>query len=101
MQHVKFFRIDKGTPDDYRLLNRLEVDFVTNLPDRILVAQQNLEQSLASYQINRLEHSLQSATRAEHDDADLELIVAALIHDLGDDLALANHSQLAESIIRP
>jgi predicted HD phosphohydrolase len=44
---------------------------------------------------------LQSATRAERDDADIEMIVAALIHDLGDDLAPINHSQLAAAIIRP
>ena len=60
-----------------------------------------LEQSLAGYQISRLEHSLQSATRAERDGADIEMIVGALIHDLGDDLAPLNHSQLAAAIIRP
>ena len=29
------------------------------------------------------------------------MIVGALIHDLGDDLAPLNHSQLAAAIIRP
>ena len=53
------------------------------------------------YKIDRYTHSLQSATRAEADGADKELIIGALIHDLGDDLAPANHSQLAATIIRP
>jgi predicted HD phosphohydrolase len=66
-----------------------------------LTALQNLEQSLAGYQVSRLEHSLQSATRAERDGADIEMIVAALIHDLGDDLAPLNHSQFAAAIVRP
>ena len=101
MQQVSFRRMDEGTPADYALLNKLEDEFVGALPERILAALRELEQSLAGYQISRLEHSLQSATRAERDGADIEMIVGALIHDLGDDLAPLNHSQLAASIIRP
>ena len=101
MQRVSFRRMDEGTPTDYELLSRLEDDFVTALPERILNALKNLDNSLAGYQISRLEHSLQSATRAERDGADIEMIVGALIHDLGDDLAPLNHSQVAAAIIRP
>ena len=101
MQQVSFRSMDEGTPADYALLNRLEDEFVAALPERILAALRELEQSLSGYQISRLEHSLQSATRAERDGADIEMIVGALIHDLGDDLAPLNHSQLAASIIRP
>ena len=101
MQQVSFRRMDEGNATDYQLLNRLENDFARDLPDRILAALQNLERSLAGFQVSRLEHSLQSATRAEPDSADIEMIVAALIHDLGDDLAPMNHSQLAAAIIRP
>ena len=101
MQQVSFRRMDEGTPADYALLKGLEDEFVAALPERILAALRELEQSLAGYQISRLEHSLQSATRAERDGADIEMIVGALIHDLGDDLAPLNHSQLAASIIRP
>ena len=101
MQQVSFRRMDEGTTADYALLKRLEDQFVAALPDRILTSLKDLKQSLAGYQISRLEHSLQSATRAERDGADIEMIVGALIHDLGDDLAPANHSQLAAAIIRP
>ena len=101
MQQVSFTRMDEGTPADYALLNTLEDKFVAALPERILAALKGLEQSLAGYQISRLEHSLQSATRAERDGADIEMIVGALIHDLGDDLAPLNHSQVAAAIIRP
>ena len=101
MQRVSFKRMDEGTSQDYAFLNALEDEFVLALPDRLLAALNGLEGSLAGYQISRLEHSLQSATRAEADRADIELIVGALIHDLGDDLAPLNHSQLAATIIRP
>ena len=55
----------------------------------------------AGYAVSRLQHSLQTATRALKDGADDELVVAALIHDVGDDLAPYNHSEIAAGIIRP
>ena len=101
MDKVSFTRMDQGTPEDYAFLGKLEHEYVTTLPDRVLGALEGLRNSLAGYKIDRLEHSLQSATRAEADGADIEMIVAALIHDLGDDLAPENHSQMAAAIIRP
>ena len=101
MQQVSFRRMDEGTPTDYELLSRLEDEFVVALPERVIAALKDLARSRTGYQISRLDHSLQSATRAERDGADIELIVGALIHDLGDDLAPLNHSQLAAAIIRP
>ena len=101
MNKVSFTRMDEDTPEDYAFLGKLERDYVTTLPDRLLGALKGLRSSLAGYKIDRLEHSLQSATRAEADGADTEMIVAALIHDLGDDLAPENHSQMAAAIIRP
>ena len=101
MERVSFRRMDEGTPTDFEFLSRLEDEFVKALPERILDALKDLDNSLAGYQISRLEHSLQSATRAECNGADIEMIVGALIHDLGDDLAPLNHSQLAAAIIRP
>ena len=78
MQQVSFRRMDEGTAADHVLLNRLEDEFVGALEDRILAALKDLEHSLASYQISRLEHLLQPATRAERDGADIEMIVGGL-----------------------
>jgi len=93
--------MDEGTPEDYAFLDKLEHEFVQALPERLLGALKGLQNTLAGYKIDRLHHSLQSATRAENDGADIEMIVAALVHDLGDDLAPDNHSQMAAAIIRP
>ena len=57
--------------------------------------------TLEGYQITRLEHSLQAATRAYKNGESEEMVVATLLHDIGDDLAPMNHSQYAASIIRP
>ena len=98
---VAFTRMDRGTKDDYALLETLEKAYINGLPQRILSALTQLQDTLGGYQVTRLEHSLQTATRADADGADIELIVAALIHDIGDDLAPENHSQMAASILRP
>ncbi|MGB1188626.1 MAG: HD domain-containing protein [Pseudomonadales bacterium] len=101
MEKVSFTAMVDGSEADYRLLERFERQHVDRLPERILRALQGLSESLEGYQVTRLEHSLQTACRAEDDGADIEWVVAALIHDLGDDLAPMNHAQFAASMIRP
>lgn len=101
MHTVSFRQMKDGTADEYRFLQELEHNYIQSLPERLLNSLQNLGSSLQGYQVSRLEHSLQSATRAEADGADIEYIVAALLHDIGDELAPENHSQFAASILRP
>jgi len=90
-----------GTREEYEFLDELENGYARALPDRILYSLRALEHTLSGYRVSRLEHSLQAASRAYEDGADEELVVAALIHDLGDELAPFNHAQFAASIIRP
>lgn len=101
MEIVQFRQMKDGTKEEYEFLTEHEDNYAKQLPDRLLQALRNLEHTLSGYQVSRLEHSLQSATRAEADGADEEMIIAALVHDLGDDLAPHNHSQYAASILRP
>ena len=101
MEKVKFTQMKDGTKEDYDLLSQYEEKFSKDLPDRVLEALKNLDSSVDGYQVTRLEHSLQSATRAEKDGADEEMVVATLIHDIGDNLAPHNHSQLVASVLRP
>jgi predicted HD phosphohydrolase len=98
---VSFRRMEDGTREDYELLERGEREYVRALPDRVLEALRKLDQSLPGYPVTRLGHSLQTATRALKDGADEELVVAALIHDVGDELAPYNHAEIAAGIIRP
>jgi predicted HD phosphohydrolase len=98
---VGFTQMKDGTREDYELLEIHERAYLRELPDRILASVSQLKQGLGGYPVTRLEHSLQTATRASRDGADEELIVAALIHDIGDDLAPYNHAELAAGILRP
>jgi predicted HD phosphohydrolase len=101
MKTVEFTQMKDGTREEYIYLQGLEHDYIRGLPDRLLVALKRLGDSMEGYQVSRLAHSLQSATLAEADGADIETIVAALVHDIGDDLAPENHSQLAAAVLRP
>ena len=98
---VAFTQMKDGTREDYELLEVYERDYLRDLPQRILTALGQLSAGLAGYPVTRLEHSLQTATRAKRDGADEELVVAALIHDIGDELAPYNHSEVAAAILRP
>ena len=98
---VSFHRMEDSTREDYELLDRYEREYVVELPGRILAALSQLEHSFGGYAVSRLAHSLQAATRAQRDGADEELIVAALVHDVGDELAPYNHAEVAAGILRP
>jgi predicted HD phosphohydrolase len=101
MDQVQFTQMKDGTLEEYQFLHQHERAYIDELPDRILDGLRQLGDGMGGYRVTRLEHSLQSATRAEADGADIDWIVAALVHDIGDALAPANHSQLAAAIIRP
>ena len=99
--HVAFIAMKDGSYDDYALLERHEAEHVAGLADRILVHLQLQAGGFGGYKIDRLQHSLQTATRAERDQASDDWIFAALMHDIGDTIAPQNHSAMAAAIIRP
>ena len=101
MNKVKFTEMKHGTKEDYLLLDKHEKKYIEETADRILKFMSGLTQTLEGYQVSRLEHSLQSATKALKAGEDEEIIVAALLHDIGDELAPMNHSEYAAAILKP
>ncbi len=99
---VSFTAMKDGTREDYEILAELEKPFLALTADRILQElRQSGETTLEGYQITRLEHALQSSTRAMRAGADIDWIVGALLHDIGDGLAPQNHDRMSAEIIRP
>ena len=101
MKKVSFTQMSEGTAADYEYLDELENQFKKELPTKLLKALAELKYSLSGYQISRLEHVLQAATRALYAGESDQMIIAALLHDIGDDLAPYSHSEMAASILRP
>ena len=100
-KQVKFTAMKDGDKADYDLLHPLEVEYASGTADRLLNALVSLDESLSGYQVTRLGHSLQSATRAHRDGADFDWVVSALLHDIGDIFAPYNHDEYAASILKP
>ena len=101
MKTVNFKEMKSGTKEEYLLLDKYEQEYINGTAERILNFMKGLTDTLEGYKISRLEHSLQTATRAFNDKADEEMIVAALLHDIGDELAPLNHSEYAAAVLKP
>ncbi len=101
MDQVKFTAMKDGDKEDYDFLGHHEAAFAKGTADRLLGALEALDEGLSGYQVTRLEHSLQAATRAWRDGADVDWVVSALLHDVGDIFAPYNHDEYAAAILRP
>ena len=101
MKKVSFTEMKHGTKEDYLFLDKHERKYAGETADRIIKFMSGLTETLEGYQVSRLEHSLQSATKAFRNGESEELVVAALLHDIGDELAPMNHSEYAAAILKP
>lgn len=97
---VSFTAMEDGTQEDYDLLGDFHATCDADYADRVLAWLKEMDGD-SPYQISRLEHCLQTATRAENDGADDETIVCALLHDIGDHISPGNHSQIAAAMLAP
>jgi predicted HD phosphohydrolase len=101
MDQVDFTRMDQGTEEEYQFLDRLYRTFSAELPDRVIAHLNLLKGDRLGYKIDRFQHSLQTATRAHRDGVDEEMVVAAVLHDIGDTISPDNHSELGASVLQP
>jgi predicted HD phosphohydrolase len=99
---VSFTQMKDGTKEDYELLAELEKPYQAMTADRVLdELRRHGTATMEGYRITRLEHGLQSATRALREGADIDWVVGALLHDIGDGLAPQNHDRFSAEVIRP
>ncbi len=100
-ERAKFREMKEGTQEDWALIGGEYMAFAQGLPDRVLAHLKLLDGDFGGFPICRLEHSLQTATRAHRDGRDEAYVVMALLHDMGDTLGTYNHPEVAASIIKP
>jgi predicted HD phosphohydrolase len=99
---VTFTRMDQGTAAEFEhIVEQANEHLHAHLVDNVLGLLRSMQGPTLGYRVDRYEHSLQTATRAERDGARLDMVVAALLHDVGDVIAPANHSELAAAILQP
>jgi predicted HD phosphohydrolase len=98
---VGYIRMDEGTVEDYALERELAEPFIAGTAERVMAYMDVLHHTFPGGQIDRYQHSLQTATRALRAGECEEIVVAALLHDIGDALAPHNHADVGADILRP
>lgn len=98
---AKFREMKQGTAEDWAIIGGEYRAFAKGLPDRVLDHLRLLDGDFGGFPVDRLEHSLQTATRAHRDGQGEPYVVMALLHDIGDTLGSYNHPEVAASILKP
>ena len=96
-----FHAMEDGTKQDWDIIAGEAIQFAGGLPDRVLAHLRLLDGDFGGFAVDRLEHSLQTATRAEQAGRSDEYIFCALLHDIGDTLGPSNHADVAAAIVKP
>ena len=98
---AKFREMLEGTKEDWDIIAEHAKGFNKGLAKRVLDHLRLLDGDFGGFPVDRLTHSLQTATRAHRDGRDEEYVVCALLHDIGDTLGTYNHPDVAAAIIKP
>jgi predicted HD phosphohydrolase len=98
---TSFTSFQESTKEDWAIIAP-QLNVTQGLvPDHVLEQLGYLKNDHGGFPIDRLEHSLQTATRAQRDGRDDEYVLCALLHDIGDTLAPFNHPAIGAAILEP
>ena len=100
-KRASFSAMEHGTKEDWDIIGGEYRSFAKGVADRVLDHLRLLDGDFGGFPVDRLEHSLQTATRAHRDGRDEQYVVMALLHDIGDTLGTYNHPDVAAAIIKP
>jgi predicted HD phosphohydrolase len=98
---AKFHEMTEGTQEDWGIIATQAIAFARDLPGRVMAHMRLLKGDAGGFAVDRLEHCLQTATRAHQAGEDEEYVVCALVHDIGDTLGPMNHAEVAAAIVKP
>ena len=98
---TNFSTFEESTKEDWAyIMQQLRVT-QSRAADNVIVQMRMLGHDQGGFPVDRLEHSLQTATRAQRDGRDDEYLLCSLLHDIGDTLAPYNHPSIAANILKP
>ncbi len=100
-QRAQFTSMKEGTEADWSIIGSHFMDYAAGLPDRVLTHLKLLDGDYGGFPVDRLQHSLQTATRAHQAGESESYVVMALLHDIGDTLGSYNHPEIAAAILKP
>lgn len=100
-QCAAFRHMREGTEQDWAIIGNEVGPFAKGLPGRVLDHLCLLDGDFGGFPVDRLTHSLQTATLAHRDGQGEEYVVCALLHDIGDTLGSYNHADVAAVLLEP
>jgi predicted HD phosphohydrolase len=101
MTATSFTRMDQSTAEQWAAISREHVAAWPRIAESVLGMLRQLEGIVEGFAVDQLTHCLQTATRAERDGADEEVVVASLCHDMGKVVTDANHGAVAAEMLKP
>jgi predicted HD phosphohydrolase len=96
-----FNAMTEATAEDWQRIAASSLAFYPGLTDRVMDHLRLLDGDFGGFKVDRLTHSLQTATRAYRADRDDEYVACALLHDIGDTLCSFNHPDVGAAIVKP
>ncbi len=100
-RHAAFESMQDSTEQDWKVIVEQVKPFNRALPERVLNHLKLLAGECSGFPVDRLQHSLLTATLAQRAGEDEEYVVCALLHDIGDTLGPWNHPDIAAAILKP
>ena len=100
-QRAKFRNFEEGTQEDWSIIAQHFMQFAGGVADRVLTHLKLLDGDYGGFPIDRLQHCLQTATRAHRDGRGESYVVMALLHDIGDTVGTYNHPDIGAAIVKP
>jgi predicted HD phosphohydrolase len=98
---AKFRSFEESSEEDWAIIAPQLNVTQSLVPAHVLEQMRYLRNDHGGFPVDRLEHSLQTATRAERDGRDEEYVLCALLHDIGDTLSPFNHPAIGAAILKP
>jgi predicted HD phosphohydrolase len=93
--------MDESTAEQWAVIGVETAKNQGRVADRVLAMLESLADITDGFATDQLTHCLQTATRAERDGADDEIVVASLCHDIGKAVSVPNHPEIAAAILKP
>jgi predicted HD phosphohydrolase len=98
---TSFATFEESTKEDWAVIMQHIQVTQSHVAVNVIAQMRQLRSDYGGFPVDRLEHSLQTATRAERAGRDDEYVLCALLHDIGDNLAPFNHPSIAAGILKP
>src|SRR6058998_375277 len=98
---TKFTTFEESTREDWAVIMQQIQHTQSQVADNVIAQMRQLRSDHGGFPVDRLEHSLQTATRAERAGRDDDYVLCALLHDIGDTLSPFNHPAVAAAIVQP